>query len=1596
MSTRGPALTFRRGLALVFLVAAAVRVVGLDFDQNHFFHPDERAIGEAITRLSFRPLQLNPHFFAYGSFPFYVTRAAASTLAAVTQRPWFASYDGVIHLGRFLSALWGALTCVLVAVLGRRWFGDAAGLLAGGLLAASVLHVQTSHFAATDVALTFLVLLALALCVRLANRGRVRDAVWAGAATGLALATKASAAPLLLPLALAAFLSMKASRRWGRGVLLAAVAGAAALAAFALGEPYAFLDFREFWRSVAEQGAMVRHAGLLPYTNQYIGVPHFLYEGKEIVLWTLGPLFGLAALWAAGARLAGFRRFAARDWVLASFFVPYVLITCTFEVKFPRYLLPVYPLLALWTAAWLTEKAQRSRAGRVLRAAVAGGAAVWTLAFLAIYTRPHSAVTASRWFHENVPAGARILEQDWDEGFPFSFPGLPGERYPTVMFGFYEPDSPAKTANLARELAAADRVVLQTKRLYGAVTRAPDKFPATNRAFRLLFAGDLGFTLTQSFASRPSLFGLELKDELADESLTVYDHPKILVFENRARLAAPEIEKRLLTATPSRTLTRSDLLLAEPAGGAKRASPSAGPPGAGLPTLRSSPAALLLFAAFLELLGLAGYALLASVLPERPGLYALGKTFGFLFYAFGSWLLVSWRWASFGRPALAAWAAALAAAAWFLTRRRPFAAPRAERVKTELAAWGTFSFFLLFRAISPAIFSGEKPMDFAFLNTLLRSTELPPPEPWLAGTTLSYTYFGHYALAATGKLLGIHPGVLFNLGIAAFASLTACGVLAAGAALGGRLRAGAVALVLATFAAPPSGVREAVLRWKAGQALDWHYFWATSRVIAPNGINEYPLWTFLFADLHAHALAMPFTTAFLALLVGLALRDRAPSRTEEAATIGLLGLLLAAIQVTNGWAVPTYACALVFVPLAAYVLGRPGGAPATPGSFGRLVVLPVAGTAAVAFLLARPFWAHFTPPPRNWGREVGPYAAPWDFLNVWAFFLALVVPFLFTVLRQGDPPPGRAARALRLVLAAALPLSLLAIGFRPFHVDMAASVRAFTALACAGAAWAALRRGAPRELRLAAALAAFAFAVLTGCELIYVWDRMNTIFKFHLEAWFFLALAGAAAWRVLVESGRLAWRAVVALTGAAALFTAVTAVVGYTRNSPHEPGWPRGTLDGTAYLEVRAPGDRGAYEWINANVRGVPVILEAQGDAYQEFSRYSMMTGLPTVLGWEYHTFQRGHSQAEIDRRKADVRTAYTSKDAAEVAAVLRRTHVALVAVGPLERKTYGSGVAARFEAFADFLAPVYRNPDTTLYAVKGAYAPGAAMPPVRVEELPAPAKGAPAAAPATQPAGQVRQPRGLAADAKGRVWVADFGNVRVQLLSADLAPILAFGSLGSGPGQFRDPCAVAVDAKGLVYVADTWNGRIQVFDAAGAYRSEFAADFFGPRGIAVDEKGTVFVADTGNSRIVRFDAEGRKEAAWGRESGDGKLAEPQGLALGKNGLLYVADNGNGRVAVFRRDGAFVRAFPVAGWKREVMGEPYLAVDAKGTVWVSVPLAGEVRGYAADGTLLATARGKEQPEGKRFEHPSGVALLPGNRLAVADLEGRVVVIALPK
>jgi uncharacterized membrane protein len=120
------------------------------------------------------------------------------------------------------------------------------------------------------------------------------------------------------------------------------------------------------------------------------------------------------------------------------------------------------------------------------------------------------------------------------------------------------------------------------------------------------------------------------------------------------------------------------------------------------------------------------------------------------------------------------------------------------------------------------------------------------------------------------------------------------------------------------------------------------------------------------------------------------------------------------------------------------------------------------------------------------------------------------------------------------------------------------------------------------------------------------------------------------------------------------------------------------------------------------------VLLEAHGPSYQDFARMSMLTGLPIPLGWEYHVKQRGHDGAEIEARRDAIRTIYTTPDAGEADALLRRLRVSFVYDGWLERQTYPAEGLAKFRERADLFELVYENDDARIYRVRAIAVDGA------------------------------------------------------------------------------------------------------------------------------------------------------------------------------------------------------------------------------------------------------------------------------------------------
>ncbi len=582
-------------LLLILALSAALRIYGLGWDEGHWLQPDERQIYFVALELDWPSSlaqalspesPLNPGFFAYGSLAIYLLRAVAAVLAYV----WPALHDpDNLHLaGRLLAALFDLGTVYLTyrlarILISREGSGGPVGalrrflpLLAAGLVGTSVLHIQLAHFYTVDVLLAFFAMLALVLAAKVAlGAGPVHQA-GLGVVLGMALATKVSAAPLLLVVPVAFYTRRSGSNGgWAKTLSRIALTLALAGATFFLVQPYALLDWRTFVAHTLRESQIAWGRLEVPYTLQYAGTIPYLYPAWQTALWALALPVGLAG-WAGLAWLLvrWLRRGAWGDSLLLAWAGSYFVLTGLLYAKPLRYMLPLVPVLCLTSTQLLAHvtswAGQRFAGSGALRQAgarwpVALGAGgllvfglVYALAFERIYTERHPWVSASEWIYEHVPPASALAVEQWDTALPLPL-DVEGrarriEEYDLRLLTLYdEPDDAAKWSALARHLAQSDYLVVASRRVYGAVAGLPQRYATTTRYYEQLFAGQLGFRLEAEFVRSPAwlnprvppLPGAGPAWLRPDESFVVYDHPRALIFRNVDRLPAEELWRRL-------------------------------------------------------------------------------------------------------------------------------------------------------------------------------------------------------------------------------------------------------------------------------------------------------------------------------------------------------------------------------------------------------------------------------------------------------------------------------------------------------------------------------------------------------------------------------------------------------------------------------------------------------------------------------------------------------------------------------------------------------------------------------------------------------------------------------------------------------------------------------------------------------------------------------------------------------------------------------------------------------------------------------------------------------------------------------------------
>ena len=1338
---------------------------------------------------------LNPGSFNWGSLPHYSLKAVQY---AVAPYKWMSLFE-LRYAGRALSALSDTATVFLVFLIGRAVFSSRVGLLAALLSAIAVQQIQLSHFFAVETFMTTFIVATIFYSLRVAQEGRRRDSVLAGVMFGFAMATKFSVLPLGLALVLSHLIysistkgdrfdsdgigsDAAAGRQWDsfKNIVITAVA---VLVTLVITQPYMFLDFATYVDSISTQGEMVRREVDFPFTRQYEDTPRYIYQILQLGTWGLGPALGITVwLGLIGAVVAGVLARRKADLVILAWVLPYLMITGWFDVKFMRYMMPIVPFLILYGARvlwWAFEVIKSLQPNRrwlqVLPISlVLLFTAHYSLSFMNVYQGQHPLNEVSKWLEMNARPGSNVLQEHWEEGIP-SVVGLRMHNRADL----YNGENKKKFDELTALLAESEYFVLLSNRLYATIPRLPERYPLTTVFYEKLFSGELGYDLAFSNGRYVGGLGVDYYEDpfarldfgppkrfqepsaglftagfgWADESFSVYEHPQTFIFFNKDRLSTRQLNDEIGSSRFNAfkvTPIEAGLLLSDEDAEKQQAG--------GTWTLIAfsrwlpdwiTPIVWYIAAQLFALVVLPIAFVVFRPWPDRGYLFA--KPLGLLLVATATWLLVSLNVFQFSFLSVLL-AVLLLAIVSYLTLRatggdvKNHLRSNAKRfVRMEILILLAYVAFLLIRAANPDLWhpwkGGEKPMDFAYLNAVVKSSMLPPYDPWYAGGYLNYYYFGQFIVASLIRFTGVVPSVAYNLAVPLLFALTVGGVYSIVSGLAeltlrarrvpawsrrSPVYAGLAAVVLVVIAGNIDGLLQVLQGASRTFLQDGPFgqfdFWRSSRMMPPDPpgheITEFPFFTFLFADLHAHLLAIPIAITAFAATISVYLRiGRKRPVVESLAGLFVLSVLVGSLRTINAWDFPTQLL------LAGGFIG--GGHLMTSGRglISRLMV----GVGSTAFVL---IVGHFVFLPFHSNFELfnnGVIKSRFttdllQYITIHSVFLLLTIGWLVYMWRErladalasvtNAPMPGSGAAGwtwhIVLVLVIAVVAALVLTGFATiaFVVVVGASVL--------GTGLISYRAGIPgaRYSLVAVGMVAMAMALGAGVDVFTVKDdidRMNTVFKFYLQAWVLLAMASAYFLWFLADAGKLSFKNLqvgrgvwMGLLAVLVIGVMVYPVLGARHRNSLRFEQSGLALDGMAYMESAIYVDKegpltlkydfDAIEWMQENIEGSPVIIEGLSDQYRWGNRISINTGLPAVIGWDWHQRQQRVGYAStVTRRRVEVDQFFENSQRSTALTTLDKYNIRYVYVGEMERAKYSEAGLKKFARMkTDGLVQVY------------------------------------------------------------------------------------------------------------------------------------------------------------------------------------------------------------------------------------------------------------------------------------------------------------------
>lgn len=554
---------------------------GLNWDSGALSHPDEsfliqqsykiqtpRTFTEYLDESSSpaNPLNFGAPLYVYGTLPLFVEHALTKTLGPQPIR------ERAVRV-RYVTAILDFASIFIVGAAIEYLISSSAAIWAMFFMATSVLNIQLCRFYTVDSFLYFFLSLSFFFFIRWAAQIGLLESdklaprvsplhsalsfSAAGSSFGAAMACKLSAvliAPAILLLFIAAL-----RKRLVLSRLLEAVLGFYAFAfAFRVLQPYTFAEpslfsFRISERWLSQMQSLKEMTGgiFYPPSIQWVDRTPIFFSLKNLFLWSPGIFFSLSVL--IGTYLLVRRKSfnISNLFILTWLFIPLIWISWGF-IKPTRYFWPIIPAAAAIAGLAISWLRKNGGIQKIIAVILVTGQLLWAWTFTAIYREPLTRADASRWIMDNLSCNVAIAIEYWDDPLPLPLIGRYPARdcYERNVLRMYDEETPEKIEHIISVLSNSDYYVISSQRIRLSVDRLPDSYPIAREFYKRLFAGELGFSIIRSFESFPSFLGIKFIDMYAEESISVYDHPKVFIFKRDSNFSPDRVRDLLWGFSP--------------------------------------------------------------------------------------------------------------------------------------------------------------------------------------------------------------------------------------------------------------------------------------------------------------------------------------------------------------------------------------------------------------------------------------------------------------------------------------------------------------------------------------------------------------------------------------------------------------------------------------------------------------------------------------------------------------------------------------------------------------------------------------------------------------------------------------------------------------------------------------------------------------------------------------------------------------------------------------------------------------------------------------------------------------------------------------